>query len=175
LVRDLILALLSISPINLSKIEVFVFLAWKEAFYGISLDPVFSASKSGPYSLVVKHILYTLCRSSYISKKGHVYYLTANGRQGLLDRLERFREFTGIEVNARQVLNNKVELWTSMSTTELISYLYSNYSLYFLPKDTEGIRRNALSSTPQEISIFNDLKLQLNVIRIRRERNQMFM
>src|SRR5574337_492477 len=67
LTSDLILILLSISPIRgNTMLQKEVFLTWKNFFNDISVDPVFFAYKYGAYSKVVEDCVKMLEKQRYI-------------------------------------------------------------------------------------------------------------
>jgi hypothetical protein len=90
---DLILALLSISDVKqYAKMQMLVFLSWKEVFKEITFDLAFFPSGSAMISENVDHSLKTLQTRKLITvdgiEDGSLYSITSSGRSKLMEKLD---------------------------------------------------------------------------------------
>jgi uncharacterized protein YwgA len=126
---DLILLVLLAAPvkgdINLQKQ---VFLAWKELYYEVSIEPGYQPWFYGPYSRIVADLLRSLKSKGLIDFKGRsgegvVYTITDQGKKRIKDKIARLKIST---IN----LQRSKERWDEWTSKGILRYVYRNYPEY---------------------------------------------
>jgi uncharacterized protein YwgA len=131
IVSDLVLALLSISPVQVDKMQRTVFLTWKEVFADVSLDPVFFPSGSGPYSEVIQESLKILDTDKQIRLEGDnksslSYSITQKGKDKIIIKLNY------LKISDLRSLPDKKSMWDKWSTQKALRYIGYKYPNYII-------------------------------------------
>lgn len=129
LTSDLILILLSISPIRgNTMLQKEVFLTWKNFFNDISVDPVFFAYKYGAYSKVVEDCVKMLEKQRYIKvRKGRgeavIFSIKDEGREMIMKKMKRNK------IDLTEIIKKKID-WDELKPKAMIKLVYRKYPEY---------------------------------------------
>ena len=127
--KDLILMLLSISPIKgNTKLQKQVFLAWKTIFNDVTADPGFFPWKFGAYSKAVEDSTRILLKQGYIRMtpgrgEGLRYSISPKGSRKIRTKLRELR------IGFRDLPEKKID-WDEWSTKGILRHVYRNYPQY---------------------------------------------
>jgi len=127
--KDLILMLLSISPIKgNTKLQKQVFLAWKTIFNDVTVDLGFFPWMFGAYSKAVEDSTRILLKQGYIRMKpgrgeGLRYSITPKGLKKIRTKLRELR------IGLRDLPEKKID-WDEWSTKGILRHVYRNYPQY---------------------------------------------
>lgn len=129
LTSDLILILLSISPIRgNTMLQKEVFLTWKNFFNDISVDPIFFAYKYGAYSKVVEDSVKMLEKQKYIKiRKGRgeglILSIRDEGKDMIMKKIRRNK------IDLTEIAKKKID-WDELTSRAIIKLVYRRYPEY---------------------------------------------
>lgn len=136
---DLVLLLLSIAPIKgKTKMQKQVFLAWKEIFHDVTLDPGFFPWKYGAFSKLVEDAVKILKEQGYIDIRrrkgeGSVYLIRPAGRKKIESKISKLR------LDMRNLKERKTD-WDEWTPYGILRYVYRKYPQYTSKSEVPSLK-----------------------------------
>jgi hypothetical protein len=125
---DLILAVLAISDVKSQKrLQLLVFLTWKEVFEDISYDPVFYSSGDGIFSESIENVPKTMNAKDLIEIRSiedeFVYSITEKGQLKIREKIDSLK-------GDLSRLHSKMRTWVDLSIEDLQNHVRTEYPGY---------------------------------------------